>query len=350
MKWTEGIWKHLRSFAIAHIRCILLTFGLTGICLALLPADVGSWIQTGWNWLSEGESNSGTIRNIGLVIAGAFALLVAVWRSKAADDQAKAAQRQAFTAQEGLAEDRFQKGAEMLGSSILSVRVGGIYTLRSLSKDMPQIHGPPVKRLLCAFIRNPTEDASLVFDDESPDAKAPLLRDDVKAALEAVADRHPDEVENERKMRIVHDIVRSKLRKLVLMQGNFANFNLSGADLSRSILVRGDFTNSILAFADLSGTDVGGANFYNTTLIECNLSGTRFNIASVRPDETTGSIVARNLTQAQLDQAVADPDNPPILDGVIDPETGKQLVWRGGVPKNLLDPDPQSHDQTMLTP
>ena len=34
--------------------------------------------------------------------------------------------------------------------------------------------------------------------------------------------------------------------------------------------------------------------------------------------------------QYQLDAARADPDNPPKLDGVLDAETGKPLVWRGG--------------------
>ena len=36
------------------------------------------------------------------------------------------------------------------------------------------------------------------------------------------------------------------------------------------------------------------------------------------------------LTQTQLDEARADPDNPPKIDGgTVDTETGKPLVWRG---------------------
>ena len=305
--------------------------GTTGIALLIFPIDKELWTAV-WNWISQGESNSGTIRNIGLVLAGLVALPLALWRSWVAQRQAEAAQQQAHTAQFRLAEDRFQKGAEMLGSNILSVRVGGIYTLRSLSEDLPQIHGPPVKRLLCAFIRNPTEDSSLLFNDESADAANPPLRDDVKAALEAVTVRRANEVEHERKMGIVHDIVRSQLQKSVLIDTNFANFNLTGVDLTNSLLAQADFSYAFLAYADLSGADVGGANFKRTILNECNLSGTMFASIAMGSDQQSRKILASDVTQAQLDQAVADPDNPPILEGVIDAETGEQLVWRGRAP------------------
>ena len=38
---------------------------------------------------------------------------------------------------------------------------------------------------------------------------------------------------------------------------------------------------------------------------------------------------ATGLTQGQLDEARSDPNNPPFLEGVLDAETGEQLVWRG---------------------
>ena len=132
------IWNKIYSFANAHVRCISLTSGAISVVLLLVdPFDLDPW-RSVWKWLSEGESNSDTIRNVGLVIAGAIALPLALWRSLVAQRQAEAAQRQAFTAQFRLAEDRFQKGAEMLGSDVLSVRVGGIYALRGLADDMPR--------------------------------------------------------------------------------------------------------------------------------------------------------------------------------------------------------------------
>ena len=75
-----------------------------------------------WEWLNGGESASTTIRNIALVAAGLIALLLAIWRAVVAELQAN-------TAQQGLLNERYQKGAEMLGSDVLSVRLGGIYAL-----------------------------------------------------------------------------------------------------------------------------------------------------------------------------------------------------------------------------
>ena len=49
---------------------------------------------------------------------------------------------------------------------------------------------------------------------------------------------------------------------------------------------------------------------------------------------------AKGLTQAQLDEARSDPDNPPDLEGVLDAETGEQLVWQGKpLDDDSVDPD-----------
>ena len=63
--------------------------------------------------------------------------------------------------------------------------------------------------------------------------------------------------------------------------------------------------------ANLSKADISGAN----------LSGVEFS--------NGGPQTAKGLTQAQLDEAQADPNDPPKLTGVLDAETGKPLVWRG---------------------
>ena len=60
-----------------------------------------------------------------------IALPLAVWRGVVAD-------RQSTAAQEGLRNERYQKGAEMLGSEILSVRMAGIYALRHLAEEISE--------------------------------------------------------------------------------------------------------------------------------------------------------------------------------------------------------------------
>ena len=58
--------------------------------------------------------------------AGLIALPLALWRGHVAEQQANAAQQ-------SLRNERYQKGAEMLGSEVLSVRLGGIYGLQQFS-------------------------------------------------------------------------------------------------------------------------------------------------------------------------------------------------------------------------
>ena len=87
----------------------------------------GIFAQDFQDWLvgteDSRETGSVTIRNLGLVIAGLVALYLAIWRGLVA-------QRQADAAQQSLRNERYQKGAEMLGSNVLSVRLGGIFALQ----------------------------------------------------------------------------------------------------------------------------------------------------------------------------------------------------------------------------
>ena len=122
-----------------------------------------------WGWLhpkdSQSASNSETVRNLGILIGGVIAFVFALWRGWVAERQAATAQRQAkialqqaATAERGLLNERYQRGAHMLGSDVLSVRLGGIYALQHLAEDHPdqyhvqimlpilRVRAPPGKR------------------------------------------------------------------------------------------------------------------------------------------------------------------------------------------------------------
>ena len=123
-------------------------------------AVINYWVSlstTFWDWLRDGpdgmESGSTTIRNLGLVIGGVVAIVLAVWRSSIA-------KRQADTAEHGLLNERYQRGAEMLGSEVLAVRLGGIYALQRLAQEHPKQYHIQIMRLFCAFARNPTVESS----------------------------------------------------------------------------------------------------------------------------------------------------------------------------------------------
>ena len=120
-----------------------------------------------WEWLRSGaqmgalESNATTIRNLGIVTGGAVALVFAIWRGIVAQNQSEASRLQADTAQQGLLNGRYQRGAEMLGNSALSVRMGGIYALRRLAEEHPNEYRVQIMRLLCAFACHPIKDEDI---------------------------------------------------------------------------------------------------------------------------------------------------------------------------------------------
>ena len=98
-----------------------------------------------------------------------------------------------------------------------------------------------------------------------------------------------------------------------------------GIDIGEGVIVR---------YADLTGAKLVTANLGNAILIRANL----FLSILLNTDLTRANLSGTNLshaiglTQAQLDQARAGPDDLPKLDGR---ENSVPLVWRG---KSLEDP------------
>ena len=250
---------------------------IAGIVLVLVTGLLLSWCY--WEELrGHRESLSTTIRNVGLVIGGALAILFAVWRSIVAE-------KQAATAQRGLLNERYQKGAEMLGSKVLAVRLGGIYALERLAREHPGGYRMQIINLLCAFVRNPP-------GENNQDIHK--VREDVQAVMTEVGNR---------------DALRIKIEK-----GKFVMLDLSGATL-----VEADLRGAELSGADLRGAKLSGATLRGAFLNGANLSGA----------DMKG---CKGLTQKQIDKTIADTDNPPKLEGVIDANTGKPLVWSGASP------------------
>ena len=361
-----------------------------------------------WEWLSGGDSGSTTIRNLALVLAGVVALWLAGWRSMVAD-------RQANTAQQGLLNERYQKGAEMLGSYVLSVRLAGIYALQRLATEHPEQYHLQIMRLFCAFVRLPTKD-QVLEPGRTPIRPGSLLglRQDVESAIDAIGSRDSLFIALERKTDYRldlrgADLCEAQISNADLSRAMFHHANLSGihlantdlteasfshANLSKTQFFNVSFTGARLSWANLSGAmlqdtemvrmnlhnvslsgaNLGGANLSGSILQDAkltdawldhaNLSGATFlrtdlsrsvlvgaELSGARvldTDLTSANIAnadvsglqfsddgqqpARGLTQSQLDQAWANPENPPKLLGVLDAETNQQLVWHGRLP------------------
>ena len=327
------VWRGVRQnwLRIVIIAASVLAFGIV-ICLPIL-----TWgKESVYTWLKGDDSGGAVIRNAGLLIGGIIAIALAVWRSRVAE-------RQADTAQQSLLNERYQQGSEMLGSDVLAVRLGGIYALARLATDHPDLYHIQIMEVLCAFVRNPRELERIErevrnsagdvvhFEEHGED------RSDVETIVRAIGSRGLMGIAIERGRNFSLYLRSANLTGLRVQDANLSRAWLAKADLSGSILPRADLSlarlrqakldRAELRRADLSNSNLWGASLSKTILRSANLSGADF--CGVNARSSRYRKPARGLTQAQLDRACADPNNPPHLDGVLDAETGRQLVWRG---------------------
>ena len=330
------------------------------------------------------------VRDLLLVIGGPAALLVAIWRGSAADRQARAAADQAKvasrqneashaqvqTAQEGMLSAWYQKGAEMLGSEVLAVRIGGIHALASLASRHPDLYQHRVSELLAAFARLPTTDERTEGENDATEnagSRGPQPRQDVQAAVKVLGQRTSEQVAldlketdephapNLRSLEFVGgdmsfyklpcvDLWDANLRSASLgyadlseswlAHATLAHADLEGVNLSKAVVGHADLHNAIFSDADLSGTSFdgsdlaeaifAGADLTDATFNQSDLTGTDFggNASSDLANSEVVSRHARNLQQTQIDQACADPTRPPRVAGIIDVVTGLPLEWR----------------------
>ena len=293
-------------------------------------------------------SHSTTIRNVGLVVGGVIAVLLAVWRSTVAE-------RQTATAQQGLLNERYQKGAEMLGSGVLSVRLGGIYALQRLAEEHPEQYHVQIMRLLCAFVRHPTKDDGGAAKPDEKDR----LREDVQAVMTAIGTRSEAGIALEKKANLPLDLHGADLSGAWLADADLSGAWLASADLSNASLYGSNLARANLYSANLSrasastalfmDADLGSTQLMVANLASANLSSTNLDLANLSKALLTeatlteaslisanlsgsrlaldGQFPATGLTQTQLDQSCADADDPPSLTNVVDAKTGEPLVW-----------------------
>ena len=319
--------RSIMQFPLRLIRGMVGWDGFWWIIAMVLVLSIGvllSWVY--WEKLGdENESLSTTIRNVGLPIGGIIAMLLAVWRSTVAA-------RQVGTAQESLLNDQYQRGADMLGSGALSVRMGAIHVLRRLADTHPEKYHIPVMELFCVFARYPTMDSELDSESES-------LREDVQAVMNAIGDRSETGLGYENAEHYRLQLSGVDLRHANLCEANLTGANLSRARLNDANLLEANLSCTVLVKADLTRANATQAklcwaDLSNATLHYTNLSGAVFrervtHKAPSIPCPTPGDVVSAGLTHFQLHLALANPDNPPILNDVIDAETGHPLVWEG---------------------
>ena len=295
--------------------------------IAIVLFGAGAWAAVQyWDWLNlvpnGQESNSTTIRNVGLIFAAVIALLLAIWRGLVADRQSK-------TAQESLLRDRFQKAVEMLASTVFTVRLGGIYALQGLAEQHPDQYHVQIMKQLCSFVQHPPKiegqptvgtgeielgeffGASTAQDFAAAGTvEIEVVREDIRAAMDVITACHNP---NRQIKTVPH--YRLDLHGADLRGVNLAAKDLSGAspnNVNGEVSI--DNTNYTVIYSwatDLRGAKLNHASLYGTNLTSVDLSH------------------ASGLTQSDIDGAYADPSMPPKLNYAFDADTGEPLVWNG---------------------
>ncbi len=342
------------------------------VLVGLIVFAFAAWQVWGWGcvwrWLTEEESNSAAIRNVGLIVAGALGLRIAVWRSRVAEKQVETARR-------GLLNERYQKGAEMFGDSRLSVRLGGIYALRRLANEAPEEYHLEIVNLFSSFVRRPgnfdgLELEGVIDAQTTSDPIDPLrLRQDVQDVMVAVCTRSDQGKALEQRDRdFILDLNGAQLRGLNMRSSGSVDISgalmnrvdlngvwLGGANLSKVICRRGgDFGDTIFFGANLSEAVLSNSNFVSARFVGTNeqitnlsgvnfscsdltdakmwntdLTGVRFdgaNISGVKFSKD-GVLAANGLTSTSFIEAVIKRSNPPDVRGVIDENTNQQLAY-----------------------
>ena len=255
------------------------------------------------------ESAGTTLRNVGLIIGGIVAVILAMWRSLVAERQAYAAlqqteatflqaetaERQSTTALRSFLNERYEQGARNLGSYDPTVRLDGIDVLERLGREHPPEYHVAVMKRLSLFVR--------------PSDSPPRLPAEVAAAMSAIGSRSGDDINLENNETFELNLVGADLQDQQLSRLNLSGANLVFVNLSGALLLN----------VDLSNAHLQGAKLKDAWLLQANLSGTEFSIGE-------GDHPVEGLTQAQLNIACAYGDNPPTLDGVLDADSGEQLM------------------------
>ena len=221
----------------------------------------------------------------------------------------------------------------MLGSNVVSVRLGGIYALRTLVEEQPCRYYVQCMRLLCAFARNPTADSNvqplvdIAIPENASEATRSLekrfrVREDVQAVVEMLLYWDDEWMWLEDQQGFIPD-----LRGAVLESVNLSMVDMGGAELVDANMRRANLTNAILMDADLTFAVLSWANLSACVLRNANVTGTRFcELTSDGGFERP----ARGLTESSLRYALADFNNLPELGGVVlDSWNGLPLEWNG---------------------
>ena len=276
------------------------------------------------------EAATASLRNLFLVFVTIIGVPLAIWRSVVAKQQADASDRQAETAERRLKHELYEKGAQMLGNTVPSVRLGGIYSLKGLANENPEDYRVQVIELLCAFVRDPPDEKAKTPSSGAEDWPNPgastergTLRDDVQTAMNIIA-RRRDEPEaadqwGEHQPLDLRgsnlewlDAVARDLTGAILHGANLNRARLANASLQGATMATGGMRGAAIDQADLSGAALSSLDMRNISassadFSRCRMNGVEVERAHAREAKFSNSqISGSNFRGALLQRAKLD--------------------------------------------
>jgi hypothetical protein len=231
-------------------------FRWVGILLVLLA--VLAFFVCFWEDLKGADSNSATLKNLGLLVFGIAGIGLAIWRSSIADKNVKIADRNSVT-------DIFTRAIEQLGSGSqeepnIEVRLGAIYSLEKLSKTNHEYYQMIID-ILASYVREnapiPPERKRKPYD---------ITRTDVQTAMTVLSNRTRKSGEPQL------NLVNVYLPRVILNnKACLTGANLAGAYLREAKLDDSDLRGAKLNAADLQGAELVGADLFHAHLRWANL-------------------------------------------------------------------------------
>lgn len=283
---------------------------LSGGALSRFFADPGAF-----------NDETAAIRNVALTVFGIPLFAIALWRTVQS-------QRQLELAERGHLNDRYQKGADMLGSPVLATRLGGIYALELLAKEHPDAFHLQVVKMFCSFVRHPTPDEELPLRETVKSGHF-LCRSDVEAAMTAIGERSKKGREVESKALYSLDLQGAVLNGINIAYGVFDNADFSGAEMIDVFAVATNMRGTSFVDADLRRANFDVADLTSAYFKRGKLAETIFNDADIT-SAVFSDFEKAGLTQNQLDDARALEAHPPRIASTLMPETGETILWDGG--------------------
>ena len=304
----------------------------------LLAASVGSfiWFFRKSLWV---EMDQDAARNLILLIAGIIGWYFLSRRTKAAEQDAKTAQRNAITTEQGLTVERLTRAIEQLANKNLSIRLGGILGLEQIA-DTHGEERKKIARILVSFIhtraikdskelkKNITESKVSELETEEEFSAYRAQRLDIEAAVNALANiaskleqqNQFQKQYNEKKQHLC-DLQDLDLRGLRFIRADLTDFEFAGADMSGAWLSHANFTGSnfckydhnakgftakftgaLLDNANLSDTCLIGIDFSNLQLTQVDFSNSHLENA----DFSNSRVTNAEFSGARLDETIFD--------------------------------------------